>query len=161
MTNLTWIDGQAFADYRDWECYRCGFWTQDCGTRHDGNSVTKAADLLKSVERFRDACKTVIRQWPVSVAVHLSNQTSNGRSYLGQASCWIVCDARKCCTVEAWWKLTKGEQAVANEIAGREAWLWYSENVNFQKQRRQLVFPFTTQPESESSAPSIPAKRSM
>lgn len=138
---LTWIESEAFAHYREWECYSAGFWNT-CSSNHTERSIAESAKLLANKTKFAAVCVQVVDKWPVSVGVHFTNQGKNSKSYLGQAACFIRCGSLRCCTAAAWWTLSEKERRIANEVAQREIDLWLSENANSQLPNGQLAFQF-------------------
>jgi hypothetical protein len=139
---LTWIESEAFAHYREWECYSAGFWNQCSGATHSEKSIASSARLLSDRIKFAAMCVQVSEQWPVSAGVHYTSQGKNSKSYLGQAACFIYCGSLRCCTAAAWWTLSERERTIANKIAQAEIDQWLLENVNCQSQNAQLAFQF-------------------
>lgn len=139
---LTWIEGQAFSHYRNWECYAAGFWESCNSAVHNAGSVSRSALLLASPAKFALACERITDEWPVTSGVHFSNQANNAKSFLGQAACFLNHNAMRCCTASAWWTLSDQERSEANSIAQEVIDKWLLDNVVCRKQSDQLELMF-------------------
>ena len=147
MKNLLWIDGRAFADYRQWECWQNGMYK----SRVDKAVVGRSIGLLGDSRAFGEACLSVCSDWPVSVAVHVSDSGRNRRAYFGRAACSVRFGATESETRVAWWCVDEERRREANSVANsfiqRLEQRWKSEN--FPTQNGQLELMFMKRPSNE------------
>jgi hypothetical protein len=109
MSLVKWVDGQAFADYEQWECHRSGFHR----IRFQEDHARKSAALYTDFERLQAASARVLAEWPVTVAVHLS-QKRNYRAWMGHAACFLEHGAGIESSIAAYWMLTDSGRELAN-----------------------------------------------
>ena len=128
---LKWVEGQAFADFNDWECFQANYWSGG-NCRHD--QFERSSDVLNS-SLFMDAMRSVVLCWPITSAVHLSNANTNRRSWLGQVACFFETGNCAECTVRAWFQMKQSEQKAANYVANELVRKW--NEVNFDKESYQ------------------------
>ena len=64
--------------------------------------INKSIELLSDSDMFLEVCKKVVKDWPVSTAVNLTNLSCNRRAWLGQASCCFNHGATELITRELW-----------------------------------------------------------
>lgn len=139
MSKLIEKDGRLFAPYPSWECWQSGYWSGgSCTHKQPGLS----AELLLSESNFWQAMCDLIRKWPVSVAVHLSDSGINRRAWLGQASCFVKVGNCQDCTKHGWSFLSEVEQRSANLLAERMIAKWNLEKGIYRERSGQLEFPF-------------------
>jgi hypothetical protein len=145
MLPVRWVDGQAFAPYDQWECFKSGFHSIGFDEHHANQSAELYgnADLL--VERSFD----VLEQWPITCAVHIS-QRRNHRAWMGHAACFLSHGAGALSSVAAYWMLDSNGREVANSCVMQAVnhWIRRNEpNSNLESCRvanAQLEFPFWT-----------------
>lgn len=141
-----WVDGVAFAPYTEWECWKSGLYHPTVSAE----AVAESASVLRSYVRFRELAAIVPIRWPVSAAIHLSNDKRNRRAYIGAAACFIAHGATIDATHEAWWRLTAQEQKTANQVATDVVNEWLTLNAEHcQKPNAQLEFLYSTLREPE------------
>jgi hypothetical protein len=136
---ITWISGQAFSHYENWECYKNGMYK--CVERHI--YILKAKSVLESEFLFSRLCKKVISDWKISSTVNLSNKIKNRKAYLGASACCIKFLCSEIETCNAWWMLTDQQRKNANLIAQKEITLWEHLTKEIcRKQNNQSEFQF-------------------
>jgi len=113
--------------YDKWECHQNGFFAQNVEGMSKEECEEEFADLLRSPHDFELALQGVTKEWKFSCEHYLTNKASNRIAWLGQAS---VCYARGIPAkfTGGWFKLTKEEQNIADELALKYLNLWLDEN---------------------------------
>lgn len=113
--------------YEKWECHKNGFFAQSVKGMSKTECEDEFADLLKSSHDFELALQGVTKEWKHSCEHYLTNKASNRIAWLGQAS---VCYARGIPAkfTGGWFKLTKEEQDIADELALKYLNIWMEEN---------------------------------
>ena len=107
---------QIYSPYWDWEDFNNGMY--DTPALADMPELSKqAASLLSCAERFANACKQLINDWPIASAVNLTNLGTNRRAWLGQAACNFVAGVPEVATRAACKELTEDQRRKANQIA--------------------------------------------
>lgn len=139
LSKLTIKGGRCFAHFTAWECHLAGYWN-DKGCDHSDHWKSKA--LLEDCTAFWNAMETLVCDWPISSAVHLSDSSINRKAWLGQASCFVSTGNCQQCTKRSWAHMTIDKQLKANETAQRMINKWVTENDSSQKPSTQLVFRF-------------------
>ena len=115
---------QIFHRWERWECYRAGFYKTVSQDGLDKSaSKQKYADFLASLERFEEALKRVINEWPVSCEHFLSNENINRIAWLGQASMCISTGTPHVFK-GGFFLLDCKQQAAANALAKKYLTLW-------------------------------------
>jgi len=80
-------------------------------------AIQRAAVLMQSAERFRDAMHLATNRWPNSCEHNLSWCAQNRIAWLGQAGCFVGVQSPEACTRLAWHTLTPTEHDQANATA--------------------------------------------
>lgn len=142
ITPVVWVDDRAFAPYWLWESYKQKFYNPTCN--HTAETIEASRSLLQSGERFASTITALVKAWPISSAVHLSNASINRRAWLGQSACYVNHGACVNCTKLGWRELSQSGQGIANAIAESaiNLWLRNSDRESFRRRSGQLVFPF-------------------
>lgn len=141
MSKLTWIGSRAFSDYSCWECHTSGFHHVRYSDRHKD----LAASILSDRKRLLAASRTVLLDWPITSAVHLSNTSLNRKAWMGHAANFIVCGAGEDSSVAAYWSLTPAQQDMANGTVMEVILEWEQDVLNNAislPQKGQLEFQF-------------------
>ena len=107
---------QFYAKYTDWEDYKAGMYNH---LENDETLIESAIKLLCDPFRFFDVCKIVIKQWPISTRVNLTNLNCNRRAWIGQSACFYECSVPELLTREAWGRLSINQRHDANCIADK------------------------------------------
>ncbi len=116
---------RVFYHYEQWEDWKKGMFSGDI----DNGLIPLCADLLSSVH-LRDAMLEVLKCFPISSDVNLSNYGCNRQAWLGNAACCLVHNASEQVTKVAWRKLSEDQQIKANLIADEVIKQW---EVNYVK----------------------------
>lgn len=112
---------RIYHPYEKWEDWKDGLYGGPASI--EAVLVARCARLLAS-SRLRGAMLDVLREYPFSAEVNLSNRSRNRRAWLGQAACCFVCGASEDITKEAWRTLTLEQQNEANAIATEVIAVW-------------------------------------
>lgn len=112
MKNLKRI----WKNYNKWEDFKNGFY----GTKQKVSDelIEDVRNLLTSEEFYNVAIK-LFTEWKNSIDHNLSFIGSNRKSYLGQVVCCKVLGISAKTTSEAFTKMLKEDQVIANGIANR------------------------------------------
>lgn len=109
---------QIFEHYNKWEDYHAGLYSlNDVRDKH--KKVFGCIELLQNDQYFYAACEKIMKEWPVSSGVNLSNRSQNRRAWLGAAACLLIHQAPEYLTRIAWGLLNKEEQNSANLVADK------------------------------------------
>lgn len=108
------------APWAAWEDWRAGLYEPAFTPEH----VVESVALLLDAERFREAAREMIREWPMATAHNLGALKTGRNAWIGQASCCYSHAAPAAATREAWGQLSGGAQIAANCVAKvvREEW---------------------------------------
>ena len=106
---------RVYHHYEKWEDWKDGMYRLDLEAQE--HITLRAARLLSDPALLGIAMRHVIRGWPHSSAVNLSNRSRNRQAWLGQASCSLICGATEDLTKAAWHRLSHAEQLAANQVA--------------------------------------------
>lgn len=101
-----------WADYREWEDYKNNMY-------ENGNSVEiirECKKILTSDDLKENMTNTTIK-YPISTKVNFTNKMFNPISWLGQATCNQMINAKAQEVCRAWMMMSKDEQIWANNIA--------------------------------------------
>jgi hypothetical protein len=109
--------------YTDLEEYHAGMWKPVSSEDRQLSMIAKAVALLRSPERFCEALKRVLDEWPISCLAEFTSP-GNHLAWMGQAACCLVDGVPESLTRRAWWKLAEKERETANQIA-RDAHLYW------------------------------------
>lgn len=106
---------QVYANYMNWECYKNGMY---CGTANrDEKQITNAKNVLSNPNFFSQIIDELLLKWPISSAVHLTNNGINRRAYLGAAACCFKFGVTEYQTRIAWGELNELQKFAANTVA--------------------------------------------
>jgi len=136
---IRWIDGQAFAHIDSWECVAAGMYGKLPPAKRDETMVL-AAGVLESRKVFINGCKTVFENWPISSAVHLTNDNINQLAWLGQAACCVMHAIPEEITRLTWNTLSEDVQYAANKTASAMVVQWKKDNCQQAKRQLELTF---------------------
>jgi hypothetical protein len=107
---------RIFHTYKEWECYKAGFFA----TTKDGMSkdecLNSYAAFLRNIPHFTNALEHVITEWKYSCEQNLSNSAMNRIAWLGQASACYA-EGLPSCFCGGFSLLSTDEQNLANETA--------------------------------------------
>lgn len=99
-------------------------------TEIDGKEmlIEKAIELLSNEDLFFNSSLEMISKWVVSSSENLSNQSSNRRSWIGQATCCYVHGVPEILTRVAWSRMTDRKRKEANLKANKIIRIYEEEN---------------------------------
>ena len=162
MSKVRWVNGQAFAPHYDWECYTSGFHSVAVNQLQ----AEQSRDLYANIPELRVWTFKLLEAWPVTVAVHLS-QNRNYRAWIGHAACFLHHGAGMDSSIAAYWMLDERGRDDANNCVMEGFYSWSLTNTqnlqsgSYLSPSGQLEFQFWTQQGSVSPPLSIIANESM
>jgi hypothetical protein len=107
--------------YWMWECFLNGMWDK---RRKMESNIKQCKELLSDKVSCKEAMLSVIREWPISSAQHLSKSTGC-RPWLGQAACCYAIGATEEETRIAWnFYMSVEQQTQANAVADSVIDIW-------------------------------------
>lgn len=107
-------DGRFFIHHEYWECWKNGLYKQ---RKTIDENVEKCRAILECVNLCDRNFSKVLKEWPNSSMVHLSNKTINRQAWIGHASFCIAHGANENEGILGWHLITKEQQQRANAIA--------------------------------------------
>ena len=112
--------------YKEWEDYKNGMYENG----HNQEIVKECKKILTSSE-LKQYMKLTTEKYKISAKVNLTNKMFNPISWLGQATCNLLINAKAQETCQAWITMSKEEQTKANNIAKEviEEWKLINENI--------------------------------
>jgi hypothetical protein len=122
---------RVFHHYELWEDWRAGFY-RDVEPYEVNELIGSACSLLSDSERLRRSMMRVVRQWPFSAEVNLTNLGCNRQAWLGQAACCIELGVPEQLTRQAWGLLLESHRVRANAVADSVINLWVGERTECQ-----------------------------
>lgn len=106
---------QFYAPYSQWEDFNNGMY---CSTvTKDENQIIKAKSLLSNPIEFKNTLIKLLKDWPISTKVNLTNKGANRRAWLGAAACNHKHGVTEINTRYAWGELNDIQRFNANTIA--------------------------------------------
>lgn len=120
----TWIDS------KDWEDFNRGMY-------ENGNNIEiiKACKKILTADNLKESMRQVPINFPKATLVNFTNRMFNPISWLGQATCNILVNAKAQETCRAWMTMTKEEQQRANNIAKEVIKEWRANHENIQSKK--------------------------
>jgi hypothetical protein len=117
---------RIYHPYWKWEDHKAGLYNMlDPYTEQQTEKLSNdAKELLSNPELFRNVALTVIRDWPRSAEVNLSNPSRNRQAWIGQASCCYALKIPEYITKFGWRLMTLEQQAEANKVADEIINIW-------------------------------------
>ncbi len=121
----TWIDS------KDWEDFNRGMY-------ENGNNIEtiRACKKILTADNLKESMRQVPINFPKATLVNFTNRMFNPISWLGQATCNILVNAKAQETCRAWMIMTKEEQQRANNIAKEVIKEWRANHENIQSKKR-------------------------
>jgi hypothetical protein len=87
-----------------------------------------ACDLMANPDRFTEAMRRVLVEWPRSCEMAFTADGNNQRAWLGHAGCFLGVGSPEACTRAGWHMLDDAEQYAANAAADRVISEWRAAN---------------------------------
>ncbi len=107
---------QIFHPFSLWEDYEHGFYNTNSG----GNKtemIKHVIQLFCNPDETKIYMERVVKEWPYSCEHNFTNEGMNKIAYLGQAACSLYKNVPSTVTMEAWSKVPKEFQDIADGIA--------------------------------------------
>lgn len=108
---------QVYHPWDKWECFASGFYNTDPPdglTREEAKEAY--ATFLRDTQRFDNAIKRVMVEWPISCEQFLSNEHINRVAWIGQSAMFIETGV-PCIFCGGFRLLSNHDQTVANVTA--------------------------------------------
>lgn len=102
----------VWKNYSNWECYKNGMYQNG----HDREIIKQCYEILTNNNLKEEMIDTTI-SYEVATKVNFTNRMFNPISWLGQATCNRLINAKAQEVCEAWMSMTKEQQDWANNIA--------------------------------------------
>ena len=112
--------------YEEWEDYKKGMYENG----HNIENIKKCYEILTS-EDLKENMTKVTKEYVIATKVNFTNKMFNPISWLGQATCNLLINAKAQEVCQAWMSMTKEQQDKANNIAKEviEKWRLNYENI--------------------------------
>jgi hypothetical protein len=114
---------QIFHPFNLWEDHKFGFYNNISG-KNKKEMIQQVVDLFCNPDKTRLYMSKVVNEWYYSCQHNLTNPTINHIAYLGQAACCLCDGVPSTVTMEAWSKVPKDFQDIANSIAESTLSIW-------------------------------------
>ena len=114
---------KIYHPYPEWEDFKHGLYRLPC-CQDSTHQVDLSKLLLSQPTVFYNVALLMVQEWMIAADVNLSNRSRNRQAWIGQAACCFNHKAAEHQTKEAWWLLTNGQQAQANEAADCVIEIW-------------------------------------
>lgn len=124
---------RIFHPWDKWEDFRHNFYGGLDGAKKKSESLELYAGLLRDLDRFEAALKTITTEWKYACEHNLTNENLNRIAYLGQAACALVYRVPHNVSCSGYNLLTDDEQKAADAMAQKYLDLWltkHQENQN-------------------------------
>lgn len=109
---------QVFHPFSKWEDHEHGFYNNISGGSKT-EMIKNVVELFCNPEETKIYMDRVIKEWPFSCEHNLTNEGMNKIAYLGQAACSLYRGVPSTVTMEAWSKVPKEFQNIADGIASK------------------------------------------
>ena len=120
-------ENRIFHTYKDWECYRAGFYetTKEGMTKEQCEIAYR--DFLINLPKFEESLNFIIKEWKNSCEHYLTNSAMNRIAWLGQAA---LCYSENIPSTfrSGFNLLTENQQLAANEVALKYLNKWLVRN---------------------------------
>jgi len=107
---------RIYHSWEKWEDYKCGFYDNVSG-KNKPAMIGKVVELFSNPDLTRKYMDKAIKEWFFSCEHNLTNNGSNKIAYIGQAACCLYDGIPSTITMEAWSKVPKEFQIIADSIA--------------------------------------------
>lgn len=102
----------VWIDYKEWEDYKRGMYENG----HNEENVKECIKILTS-NKLKEYMQQTANTFVIATKVNFTNKMFNPISWLGQATCNLLINAKAQETCQAWMLMSKEEQTKANNIA--------------------------------------------
>ena len=107
------MTSSTMTPWSEWEDYQAGMYL----TRYETAMVAESVAVLTDPERFREAAREMIREWPVAAIQNLTRMWTGRNAWVGQATCCYSHGATGLETRTGWGQMTNDQQRAANAVA--------------------------------------------
>ncbi len=107
---------RIYHSWEKWEDYKCGFYDNVSG-KNKPFMIDKVVELFINPELTEKYMNKAIKEWFFSCEHNLTNNGLNKIAYIGQAACCLYDGIPSTITMEAWSKVPKEFQIIADSIA--------------------------------------------
>ena len=107
---------RIYHSWEKWEDYKCGFYDNVSG-KNKPFMIEKVVELFINPELTEKYMNKAIKEWFFSCEHNLTNNGLNKIAYIGQAACCLYDGIPSTITMEAWSKVPKEFQIIADSIA--------------------------------------------
>ena len=107
---------RIYHSWEKWEDYKCGFYDNVSG-KNKPFMIDKVIELFINPDLTRKYMNKAIKEWFFSCEHNLTNNGLNKIAYIGQAACCLYGGIPSTITMEAWSKVPKEFQIIADSIA--------------------------------------------
>ncbi len=114
---------QFYTHYETWEDYHFGMW-RNISESERKILLPKAIEFTGNAKLYGKYMKKVVKEWPYSCAMNLSNISMNRQAWIGHAACCLALGCPEDVTRQAWHYLTQKQQDDANLQADYAIELW-------------------------------------
>jgi hypothetical protein len=107
---------RVFHPYTEWEDYQNGMY---CTAKrlNEKELIGKAVTMLTDLNLFYQTCTEIVKTWPLSAAVNLTDKGCSRKAWLGQAACNYKYHVPEYLTRVAWGRLTPIQRIQADGVA--------------------------------------------
>lgn len=110
--------------WNKWEDYRFNFYGGLEDNVDKETSLETYAGLLRDLDRFENALKRILEEWPYALEHNLTNKSMNRIAYMGQAACALEFRIPHYISCSGYNLLTPDEQAAADAMAQKYIDIW-------------------------------------
>jgi hypothetical protein len=107
---------RIYHPWEKWEDYKAGFYDNVSG-KDKQKMIDKVIEMFSSPELTEKYMNKVTKEWFFSCEHNLTNNGLNKIAYIGQGACCLYGGVPSTITMEAWSKVPKEFQIIADAIA--------------------------------------------
>tara|TARA_R110002012_G_C11656931_1_gene611817 strand:- start:2821 stop:3228 length:408 start_codon:yes stop_codon:yes gene_type:complete len=107
---------RVYHPWEKWEDYKCGFYDNVSG-KNKTFMIDKVVELFSNPDLTRKYMSKATKEWFFSCEHNLTNNGLNKVAYIGQAASCLYASIPSTVTMEAWSKVPKEFQIIADSIA--------------------------------------------
>lgn len=106
-----------------WEDHKNGFYNNISGANKQ-EMIDKVIELFTDPEKTKEYMLKVVKEWVYSCQHNLTNESMNKIAYIGQGACCLYAGVPSTVTMEAWSKVPRKYQEIADNIADEVLKVW-------------------------------------
>jgi len=107
---------RIYHPYWTWEDFKNGMWNK-VSKEQEPEMLKTAIEFTGDHEKYGQAMKRVINEWPVSCENNLTDLSTNRKAWIGHAACCLEIGIPEYIIRSAWGKLTDEQRILANKQA--------------------------------------------